>query len=203
MKNAFRVATTALCFSLCLCALSSGAQAATETPAVAPEAPSEVAPEAPPEVAPEAPPETSIETVMIEKPAIVLALEAAIDGLQMPSETDAPFQIVFFEIAADELAAAPQKMTPAQLAKLAGAPEDAEIEMRDLDAFFKVATTEEEWMNEEEKATVARFAALLQTLKTELKDAQIVVWGDAEKQVAIIGGCDGGAAGVTTFVVET
>ncbi|HEX9998224.1 MAG TPA: nuclease A inhibitor family protein [Abditibacterium sp.] len=131
-------------------------------------------------------------------PAIVLALQKATKDLQMPSETDAPFEVVFFAVEDGET-----EMTPAQIAKLAGAPDEIEVETRDLDEFFEEAATEEDWMDDEEKATAARFAALLEVLKTELKDAQVVVWGDAEKHVAIIGKCENGLAGVTTIVVET
>ena len=131
-------------------------------------------------------------------PAIVLALQAATKDLQMPSETDAPFEVVFFALENGET-----EMTPAQIAKLAGAPNEAEIETRDLDDFFDAAATEEDWMDDEEKASAARFAALLEVLKTQLKDAQVVLWGDAEKHVAIIGQCENGLAGVTTLIVET
>ncbi len=168
---------------------------------------------------------------MPEKSALVLSLENAVAGLEMPSETDAPFQVVFFpfpvaeaqnadaQIADPPLEKAPQTvpitapnpatkpdeapLTPAQIAQLVGAPADAKLETRDLDEFFEAATAVEDWMNADEKATAARFAALLQLLKTELKGAQVVVWGEAEKTVAVIGKCEGGAAGVTTLIVET
>ena len=217
MKSATGTAKTAIFVSLCLLALAGKARAAIEPPQIAPDTAPQTAPN---------------DSAMSAKPAIVSLLEAAVDGLEMPSETDAPFQVVFFESAPEKGAApqkmkdappettpgkpapekplapqkmtdAPQKMTAEQCAKLAGAPDDAEIETRDLDEFFEVAATEEEWMNDEERALAQRFAALLKTLKTQLKDAQVIVWGDAEKKVAIIGTCEGGAAGVTTIVVET
>lgn len=178
MKSVFQAAVAILGFSLCLGTLSGVARAAVDPPQIVPE------------------------PAMTPKPTIVLTLEAAIADLQMSSETDAPFQVVFFEIPAEN-SPAPQKMKPEQWAKLAGAPDDAKIETRDLNEFFEVAAKEEEWMNAEERALAQRFAALLKTLKTELKDAQVIVWGEAEKQVAIIGNCDGGAAGVMTIVVET
>ncbi len=193
MKNAFREAQGAVFCLLCLFALNSAARAATNPPeAVTNET---VANET---VANE----TTVNEIAMtlekpEKPAVVLALENAVEGLEMPSETDAPFKVVFFEMPAESA------ITPAQIAKLAGAPEDAEVETHELAEFFDAAATEEEWMNDEEKATAKRFASLLETLKAQLKDIQVVVWGDAEKQVAIIGKCAGGAAGVTTLVVET
>jgi hypothetical protein len=133
---------------------------------------------------------------MTEKPAIVATLEKATENLQMPSETDAPFRVVFYALDTEEL-------SPAEIAELAGAPEDAEIETRNVDEFFEAVATEEEWMNDEERAVAKRFAALLETLVSELKDVQVVLWGENELQVAIIGKCDGGFAGLLTIVVET
>ena len=132
------------------------------------------------------------------QPAVVLALENATKDLQMPSETDAPFEVVFFALENGET-----EMSPEKLAQLAGAPDDAEIETRELDEFFEAAAAEEDWMNAEEKASAKRFAALLQILKTDLKNVQVLVWGDAEKTVAILGTVEGGIAGVLTIVVET
>lgn len=140
--------------------------------------------------------ENAPETAMTEKPAIVQKLEAATQDLQMPSETDAPFRVAFYALEAE-------KLSPAEIAKLAEAPADAAIEARELDEFFEAAATQEEWMNDEEIATAQRFAALLETLQTELKDVQVVLWGENELQVAIIGRCEGGFAGLLTFVVET
>lgn len=133
---------------------------------------------------------------MTEKPAIVAALEKATENLEMPSETDAPFRVVFYALEAE-------KLSPAEIAKLVEAPADAEIETRELEDFFEVAAREAEWMNDDEKSVAKQFAALLETLKTELKDVQVVVWGESEKQVAIIGKCEGGFAGILTLVVET
>ncbi len=135
-------------------------------------------------------------TAMTEKPAIVQTLETATQDLQMPSETDAPFRVVFYALESE-------KLSPAEIAKLAEAPADAAIETRELDEFFEAAATIEEWMNEAEIATAQRFAALVELLKTELKDVQVVVWGENELQVAIIGKGEGGFAGLLTMIVET
>lgn len=132
------------------------------------------------------------------QPAIVVALQKATEGLLMPSETDAPFQIVFFA-----LETGPQSLSMEQIAKQTGAPDDAKIETRDLSEFFAPAATIENWMNDDEKATAQRFASLLEILQTQLQKAQVLVWGDAEKRVAIIGKTEGGLAGVTTLIVET
>ena len=141
---------------------------------------------------------------------VVSELEAATRDLQMPSETDAPFQVVFYPAEA-QTAANPQektppevvKITPEAIAKLAGAPADAKVETRDLEDFFAAAATEEDWMEDEEKATAKRFANLVETLKKLLQDPQVVLWGEAKKQVAIVGQVEGGCAGVLTVVVET
>ena len=136
------------------------------------------------------------EPAMTKKPAIVAFLEKATENLEMPSETDAPFRVVFYALESE-------KLLPAEIAKLADAPADAEIETRELKDFFESAAREEHWMNDEEKALAKRFAALVEVLQTQLKDVQVVLWGENEKQVAIIGKCEGGFAGLLTVVVET
>ncbi len=178
MKSARHIARVASGVLLCLLALASAARAVENPPPDAPDL-AMTAEKTPP-------------------PAIVLALQKATDGLQMPSETDAPFKVIYFEREAGAKAASVE-----ELAQLAGAPADSKIETRDLSEFFEVAATIEDWMNEDEKATAQRFADLLEILKTQLKDAQVLVWGDAEKTVAILGEAEGGLAGVTTLVVET
>jgi hypothetical protein len=168
-----------------------------------------------PAIAPAAP--TTMTEPAAPSAAIFAQLEAATQDLQMPSETDAPFRVVFYPLDAKSAPAEPKpetetalvvaqtasKITPELIAKLAGAPAEAELETRDLDEFFSAAATVEDWMEDEEKATAERFAALLETLKKLLKNPQVVVWGEAEKQVAIIGEVEGGLAGVLTVVVET
>ncbi len=149
------------------------------------------------------------------KPAIVDALEKATEGLQMMSETDAPFAVVYFErkpteatktddVTADDAKTEADAVLSAQeLARLVGAPDDAKIETRDLAEFFAASATVKDWMNAEEKATAGRFADLLKILQTELKNVQVLVWGEMEKQVAILGEVEGGVAGLTTLIVET
>ena len=129
-------------------------------------------------------------------PAVALKLEEATRDLTMPSETDAPFQVVYFPSESE-------KLTPEEIAKLAGAPVDSQVETRDLTEFFAANATEEDWMNEDEKRVANRLAALRDLLQAELVDVQVVVWGDAQKQVAIIGKTEAHFAGLLTFVVET
>lgn len=197
MKSVFHAATLWGAMILCFVALVPPARADNPTPAMTDQP--------------------------LPKPAIVVALETATDGLLMPSETDAPFKIIFLarepQIAVaegkpeaqpeaeakpeTEVKAKAKAASVGELARLAGAPQEAAIETRDLDEFFAVATGVEEWMNEEERATAARFAILLGILKTQVKGAQVLVWGEAEKRVAIIGQAEGGLVGVTTLIVET
>lgn len=130
-------------------------------------------------------------------PPVVQTLETAARDLLMPSETDAPFR-AFFVPLPDA-----QNLEPVQLGQLAGAPDGTDVETRELDAFFAPATQVAKWMNADERAQAARFAALLQTIKTNLSEPQVVLWGDAQKQAAIIGRVEGGLAGLLTLVVET
>jgi hypothetical protein len=136
---------------------------------------------------------------MPEQPAIIATLEKAIEGLEMPSETDAPFQTVWYPLEK----AALDGLTPEASAQLAGAPEGAKIETRSLHAFFEDAAGIEDWMNDDEKTSAKRFAELRDTLKNSLEKPQVLLWGDAAKQVLIAGAVEGGLAGLTTKVVET
>lgn len=131
-------------------------------------------------------------------PAIALKLEEATRDLTMPSETDAPFRVVYFASDAPSLA-------PDEIAKLAGAPADATVETRELSEFFQACATEEGWMDDDEKRVALRLAALRDLLLSDLVGVQVVMWGESQKQVAIIGKTpdEDYFAGLLTFVVET
>ena len=81
---------------------------------------------------------------------------------------------------------------------------DTPVEVVSLDEFFQNATQEEDWHNEEEKETVKRYQALVETLKTNLADLQVYRLGTVEIDVYIVGKTPSGdLAGLSTKVVET
>lgn len=131
------------------------------------------------------------------KDAALAALRSASQGLQFQSETDAPFETFFWP---DEDAA---PLSPERVLQLAGGAVDAPIESTSLATFFKPATQEETWHNDEEKAEVARFKALVGTIKSTLQKPQVWKLGETSADVYIAGGVEGGHAGLKTQVVET
>jgi hypothetical protein len=128
--------------------------------------------------------------------SVVGALEQASKGLLFPSETDAPFEA--FEWPAEE-----GKPDKARVLELAGLPAGTPVKAKGVDAFFKDATREEDWHNDEEKAEVQRFRQLVQASKDNLKDVKVFLAGRAEKDAFIVGRTDSGWAGLKTKVVET
>lgn len=131
-----------------------------------------------------------------EAAVLVAKLEAATDGLQMPSETDAPFRVVFW-------ASQKPALTPAEIAVLAEQEADAVIEIQTVETLFANAALVEDWMKDDEKATALRFAKLVETLKAELENPQVYLMGERERTVVIVGKVRGGFGGVITLVVET
>jgi hypothetical protein len=73
-----------------------------------------------------------------------------------------------------------------------------------IDDFFSVATTPQDWHEDEEKAIVARFRKLLEIIKSSLKNPQVYRVGSIEIDAYIVGETPtGDSAGLSTKVVET
>lgn len=131
-------------------------------------------------------------------------LNAACDGLIFLSETDAPLTPFFWP-------AQSETPTPDALLKLAQLPADSQVKTTRFETFFAASTREETWQNAEEKAEVARFKNLVQTLKTNLQDIKVFRVNTAQNEAAfdvfVVGQTEiAGAkalAGVRTKVVET
>src|SRR4051794_27908478 len=124
----------------------------------------------------------------MKKSAVVEALKEASKGLLFPSETDAPFEP--FEWPGQE-----GKPDKARVQELAGLPPATPVKTRSLDAFFKDAAKEQDWMDEGEKAEARRFGQLVQALKDNLADAKVFLAGGAEKDVYVVGRAGSGWAG--------
>lgn len=123
-------------------------------------------------------------------------LRTAANGLLMMSESEYPFEVFLWEDAAPA--------TPQKVIQQTNHPQDTPIKIVGIDDFFKVATTEEDWHGEEEKAIVKRFQALVQTLKENLSNLQVYRLGEIEIDVYVIGQTPSGdSIGLSTKVVET
>ena len=131
-----------------------------------------------------------------EAAALVAKLEAATQGLQMQSETDAPFRAVFWPSDKATLA-------PAEIALLAQQKADAIIEVQTVEKFFVNAILIEDWMKDDEKATARKFQKLVEMLGAELESPQVYLIGKVERTVVVVGKIKGGYGGVITLVVET
>jgi ATP:corrinoid adenosyltransferase len=127
---------------------------------------------------------------------IVDKLKLASNGLQYMSESDYPFDV--FQWVGQEL------NTAETVIQQTGHTPDTQVEVVQLDEFFRNTTQEQDWHNEEEKETVKRYQALVETLKTNLADLQVYRLGTVKIDVYIVGKTPSGdLAGVSTKVVET
>ncbi|MEG4584679.1 nuclease A inhibitor family protein [Microcoleus sp. MOSTC5] len=123
-------------------------------------------------------------------------LNQASEGLLFPSETDAPFEVVSWPTQ--------EELTQTKLLELTGHPPDAPVEMRTVDEFFAIATSEEAWHDEEERETAKRFQNLVNFLKQNLSQLQVYRVGSVEIDAYIVGVTQNGDwAGLSTQVVET
>ncbi|MCC5667790.1 nuclease A inhibitor family protein [Nostoc sp. CHAB 5784] len=123
-------------------------------------------------------------------------LRTAANGLLMMSESEYPLEAFLWS--------ATPPATPEKVAQQTNHPEDTPIKIVGVDDFFKVVTTPEEWHGEEEKATVNKFQALVQTLKENLTNLQVYRLGNKEIDVYVVGQTPtGNLAGISTQIVET
>ncbi|MBD2364677.1 nuclease A inhibitor family protein [Anabaena minutissima FACHB-250] len=127
---------------------------------------------------------------------ILEQLKQASDGLLFMSESEYPCEAFLWS----DIAPA----TPEKILQQTNHPIDTPEKIVGVDDFFGVATTPENWHEEEEKETVNRFQTLVQTLKENLSNLQVYRLGKIEIDVYVIGETPtGNLAGVATKVVET
>jgi histidine triad (HIT) family protein len=125
--------------------------------------------------------------VAANKDAVLDALSAASQGLMFPSESEAPLEPFAW--------AGTDKLTTAQVVKLAGAEAGTAVEQGTLADLLRTVPREDQ----------PQFQALKKVLAEQLSGVQVYKVGDeAEKQVYIVGKTsDGRWAGLKTTVVET
>jgi hypothetical protein len=116
-------------------------------------------------------------------------------GLSFQSESDYPVE-PFEEKAAG--AASARDLVAAK----GGA--GAAVRELDFDSFFADAVKEQDWHDEEARARVKKFQALIKFLKESLTDIKVYRVGGTEADVYVVGKTAAGDfAGVKTKVVET
>ena len=129
-------------------------------------------------------------------PPVVAKLEAASRGLQMPSETDAPFRVVYWPLEKSAI-------QPSKVALYLTENADAEVKTQSIGEFFKNAVAVEDWMSDDEKADAKKMSELVEALNADLESPRVYLIGEREITAAIIGKVAGGFAGVVTTIVET
>lgn len=131
-------------------------------------------------------------------PALRERLERAAEGLTYMSESDRPFEFVFFPGAGD------QPPGVDAFAQLVGAPAEAPKRERELDAFFAQHIEKSDPADAEGQRLRPRYEALRETLRTALRWTTVYRIGSVEVQCYVVGGDGhGNLAGLKTVAVET
>ena len=134
----------------------------------------------------------------VADPALRERLEREAEGLTYTSESDRPFEFFFLPGAGDRPPGAEA------FARLAGAPESAPVEERDLDDFFMRHAETSDPYDAEAQRIRPRYEALRETLRHELRWTTVYRIGRIEVQCYVVGGDGhGNLAGVRTVAVET
>ncbi len=131
-----------------------------------------------------------------DAPPVVAKLESVSKGLQMPSETDAPFRTVYWPLEKSEI-------KPSDVALYLTENADATVKTQTVSEFFQNAVTIEDWMGDDEKADAKKMGELVEALKADLESPHVYLIGEREITAAIIGKVKDGFAGVVTTIVET
>lgn len=125
-------------------------------------------------------------------------LKLASDGLLFMSESEYPFEVFLWQSKEKQLLNA--EFVLSKLNK----PSDTKVEFVDLDSFFEVATTEEDWHSPEDKEIVKKYQNLVKIIKENLSDIKVARLGEIEIDVYIIGRVPSSdLAGLCTKVIET
>jgi len=124
-------------------------------------------------------------------------LQAAINGLTFPSESDEPFQVV-------TLGKSDAPLTDDKLLGMTQQPRQARLERVDAGPFFGRLTIPQQNLGQVDPEMARRYSKLLEVLNTHLTDIQVVKFGQGEVAIYILGRTkDGQYAGVRTAATET
>jgi hypothetical protein len=124
-------------------------------------------------------------------------LKGLTGGLTFQSESD-------YAVEPFEEKAAGGAQSSARDLVLAKGGDPADVRELDFDAFFANATREQDWQDEEARARVRKFQALVKFLKERLSEIKVYRVGGVEADIYVVGKTESGDfAGVKTKVVET
>ncbi len=125
---------------------------------------------------------------------LIIQLSQAVEGLLWLSESDYPWETVYIENV-DNI--------ETKLLELTHSNSATKIEIRELGSFFNRVTQAKDG-DEEELQESRRYQALVDLLKTHLRDIKVYRVGECEIKVYILGKTElGKVAGLSTMVVET
>ena len=127
---------------------------------------------------------------------IIAELKQLTEGLLFMSESDYPFETVYWTGASE--------ITRQFLLDQSGQAEDAPVEILSLDDFLRVAMSEESWRSTEGRAEAKRYRALAECLKESLDELKVYKIGRIRTPVYILGrNWTGNWLGISTLTVET
>ena len=125
-------------------------------------------------------------------------VKLASEGLYMVSETDAPFEPIDLGVQPKE------EFNQQHLLNLLSKPEDATVEVQEVDYFLRNMTKAREGAREEKLEEVKRFQHLQQLLIEQLNDVKVYRVGKIQVDTFILGWTsEGHVVGLKTFQVET
>jgi len=128
--------------------------------------------------------------------SVTETLRRASEGLLYISEQDAPFEAFAWRDKGD--------LTNEKLLALGKHPAGTSVREMAFDEFFADLVKEEDWHEEEEKATVAKYRDLVKVLKAQLTDLKVFRVGARDVTIYVVGRTPAGTwAGVKTAAVET
>ncbi|EFA68798.1 sugar nuclease inhibitor NuiA [Cylindrospermopsis raciborskii S07] len=119
-------------------------------------------------------------------------LKQTTEGLFMPSESEYPFNVVYWEFFNLN------ETTIQQKTGIIG-----NVRTVTIDDFFQGVTKQEDWYEEEERNLAKRFEGLVLVLKNNLAEAKVYEIGDKEVHAYILGTKDDEIIGISTVVIRT
>lgn len=128
---------------------------------------------------------------------LMTLLQAATTDLLWLSEMDAPFTMVYWQTPAAD-------RSVETLLQLTHQPPTTPVKVLDMDHFFAVATEDQDWFGEEERAIAARYRELVALLKQHLSNLTVYQVGEVSLDLYIIGQTPAGSLmGLATQASET
>lgn len=127
--------------------------------------------------------------------SITETLKQASEGLLWTSESDYPLEPFLWE---------GENLSTDQLLQKIGCPLDTPVTVVSFDRFFRQATKEEDWYEQEEREEVKRYQKLVETLQQNLSNLQVYRVGTVTVNIYIVGKTNKGKlAGLHTVSIET